>query len=92
MSIPQKAEEERKKKVKKEKEANAVWKWSSRLFKEIGDRLAEAKKRGVFDNQAEETKEEGTKKKEPVVAACPHRGQKDHEGEVCQLRNESVRR
>ena len=53
VSIPQKAEEERKKKEKKDKEANAVWRSSSRFFKEFGDRLAEAEKRGIFDNQAE---------------------------------------
>ena len=92
VSIQQKAEEERKKKLKEEKESNALWKSSSRLFKTIGDRLAEAEKRGVFDNQAEETKEEGLKKEESVVAPCPHCGQQGHEVGVCQLKYESLRR
>ena len=56
VSIPQKAEEEHKKE-KKDKEANVVWRSSSRFFKEFGDRLAEAKKKGIFDDQAEESKE-----------------------------------
>ena len=59
MSIPQKAEEERKKKEKKNKEANAVWQSSSRFFKEFGDRLAEAEKLGIFDDQAEVSGEKG---------------------------------
>ena len=52
VSIPRKAEEEGVKKAKKE--ANAVWKSSSRLFKEISDKLAEAEKGVVFDSQAKE--------------------------------------
>ena len=92
ISIPKKAEEECKKKEKKEKEANAVWKSSSRLFKDIGDRLAEAEKRGIFDDQGEGSKEEAQKEQEPVVTACPHCHQKGHEGEVCQMRYEAVHR
>lgn len=84
--IPRKAEEERVKKAKMEKEANAVWKSSSRLFKEIGDRLIKAEKRGVLDSQAEEVEREGSKREESVVASCPHCGQKGHEGEAWQLR------
>ena len=76
VSILKKAEEERKKKEKKEKEANAVWKSSSRLFKEIGDRLAEAEKRGIFDDQAQGSKEEAQKEQEPIVTACSHCSQK----------------
>ena len=90
VSIPQKAEEERKKKEKKDKEANAVWQSSRRFFKEFGDRLAEAEKKGIFDDQAEESKEGEQQKETPIVAACPHCGQKGHEGEVCQLRYEAV--
>ena len=86
MSILQKAEEERKKKEKKDKEANAVWQSSGRFFKEFGDRLAEAEKKGIFDDQAEGSGEGGQQKETPVVAACPNCGQKGHEGEVCQLR------
>ena len=89
VSIPKKAEEERKKKEKRDREANAVWKSSSRFFKEIGDRLAEAEKKGVFEEQVEGTKEEAPKENEPVVTACPHCGQKGHEGEVCQMRYEA---
>ena len=89
VSIPKKAEEERKKKEKREREANAVWKSSSRLFKEIGDRLAEAEKRGVFEEQDKGSKEEVPKENEPVVTNCPHCGQKGHEGEVCQMRYEA---
>ena len=92
VSIPQKAEEERKKKEKKDKEANAVWRSSSRFFKEFGDRLAEAEKRGIFDDQAEGSGEGEQRKEAPVVAVCPHCGQKGHEGEVCQMRYEAVQR
>lgn len=73
-------------------EANAVWKSSGRLFKEIGDRLARAEERGVFDSQEEEVEEEGSKREESVMATCPHCAQKGHEGEVCQLRFEAVHR
>ena len=90
MSIPQKGEEECKKKERKEKEANAVWRSSSRFFKEFGDRLAEAEKRGIFDDQAEGSGEGEQRKETPVVAVCPHCGQKGHEGEVCQMRYETV--
>ena len=48
VSIPKKEEEERKKKEKRDREANTVWKSGNRLFKEIGDRLAEAEKKGCF--------------------------------------------
>ena len=92
VSILQKAEEERKQKEKKDNEANAVWKSSSRFFKEFGDRLTEAEKRCMFDDQAEESKEGTQKKEKPVMAACPHCGQKGHEGEMCQLRYKAVRR
>ena len=61
INIPSKVEEEHKK-DKKEKEANAVWKSTSHLFKEIGDRLAEAEKRGVFDGHGEEPRKENPKK------------------------------
>ena len=90
VSIPQKVEEERKKKEKKDKEANAVWRSSSRFFKEFSNRLAEAKKKGIFDDQAEGSGEGGQQKETPVVAACPYCGQKGHEGEVCQMRYETV--
>ena len=90
VSILQKAEEEHKKKEKKDKEANAVWRSSSWFFKELGDKLAEAEKRGIFEYQAKESREEEQNKGEPAVTACPHCGQKGHEGEVCQLRYEAV--
>ena len=70
ISIPQKAEEERKKKEKKDKEADAIWRSNSRFFKEFGDRLAEAEKKGIFDDQAKESKEGEEQKETPVVAAC----------------------
>ena len=68
VGIPQKAEKECKRKAKEEKETNAVWKSSSQLFKEIGDKLPEAEKRGVFNAQVGETKEERFKKEEQVMA------------------------
>ena len=92
VSIPQKAEEELKKKEKKDKEANAVWRSSTGFFKEFGNTLAEAEEKGIFDDQAEGSGEEGQQKETPVVAACPHCGQKGHEGEVCQMRYETVQR
>ena len=57
VSISEKAEEECKKKEKKDKEANVVWRSSIRFFKEFGDRLAKAEKKGIFDDQVEESKE-----------------------------------
>ena len=62
-----------------------MWRSTIRFFKEFGDTLAEAEKKGIFDDQADESKEEGQQEKAPVVTACPHCRQKGHEGEVCQL-------
>lgn len=90
INIPHKAEGKCENKEKKEKEANAVWKPSSRLFKEIGDRLAEAKKREVFDEQGEELGKEESRLEEPVRTPCPHCGRKDHEEVMYHFHFESV--
>ena len=82
INILSKAEEEHKK-DKKEKEVNAVWKSTSHLFKEIGDMLAEAEKREIFDGHGEEPGKRESKKEEPVRAPCPHCGRKGQTKRQC---------
>ena len=60
------------------------------MFKEIGDRLAEAKKREVFHEQGEELGKEESRLEEPVRTPCPHCGRKDHEEAMYHFRFESV--
>lgn len=70
--------EERKAKETKKQRANAIFGWSSWLFQELSELLAEAEWKGVFDNQ-EEKKEEWKLEVEPYTY-CGHNG---HEKSMC---------
>ena len=86
VSIPGKVEkEEKKEKERQEKKANAILGPSSRLFKELGERLAEAKGRGFWTAKREE------KEQKDESEPCPRCGRKGHDESMCQFHYESVK-
>ena len=83
LSIPEKEEEEREDKKKREKKTSFVLLSSSRLIKELGNRLLEAEKEEcATEKQDSQNEEEGE--------SCPHCGKEGHEESMCQLRIKTV--
>lgn len=74
VSIPGKLEKgEKKEKERQDKRANAVLGPNSRLFKKLGEHLAEAERKGVFNSQEEE------KEQKVESDPCPRCERKRHE-------------
>ena len=69
VSIPKRRKKNAKRKKKRDREANAVWKSSSRLLKRLVIDWPRQRRKGVFEEHDRGSREEVPKENEPVVTA-----------------------